>query len=209
MIIPTMSREFALIPLTSYRLLEPCILTCTSTGLIIRMSMRTTTRTGDETGVYMHKDPRIVTAPDLLRHLDAEQVVVLNSDIGPIDTQQEEALYDFVERGGGLVCLGDAAEAYREYPLLGEVLGHVHGTCTPRSEIIARVAAPDHYLTRRMDTSFAVYEGVYVLDIVPRDAEILWYASWRYTKCTGAYARDYGLERVFCTVLGSDPETET
>ncbi len=157
----------------------------------------------------MHKDPMIVTAPELLRHLDAEQVVMLNGDIGPLNAEQEEALCAFVEHGGGLVCTGDAAEAYREYPLLGEVLGHIHGTCTPRSEIIVRVATPDHYLTRRMDTSFAVYEGVYVLDIVPRDAEILWYASWRYTKCTVAYARDYGLGRVFCTVLGSDPETQT
>ncbi len=157
----------------------------------------------------MHKDPMIVTAPDLLRQLDVEEVVMLNGDIGPLNAEQEEALCAFVERGGGLVCTGDAAEAYREYPLLGEVLGHIHGTCTPRSEIIIRVATPDHYLTRRMDTSFAVYEGVYVLDIVPRDAEILWYASWRYAKCTVAYARDYGLGRVFCTVLGSDPETQT
>src|SRR6266436_2223942 len=170
MIIPTMSREFALIPLTSYRLLEPCILTCTSTGLIIRMSMRTTTRTGDETGVYMHKDPRIVTAPDLLRHLDAEQVVVLNGDIGPINTEQEEALCTFVERGGGLVCTGDAAEAYHEYDLLGEVLGNIHGTCTPRSEIIARVADANHYITRRVDPSFAVLEAVYLLGRVPSDA---------------------------------------
>ena len=156
----------------------------------------------------MLKDPRIVTAPDLLRHLDAEQVVVLNSDIGPIDTQQEEALYDFVERGGGLVCLGDAAEAYREYPLLGEVLGHVHGTCTPRSEIIARVAAPDHYMTRRMDTSFVVLEAVYLLDVVPADAEILWHTSWRYTTYTLAYTHNYGQGRVFCTTLGSNPRTQ-
>jgi len=157
----------------------------------------------------MHKDPRIVTAPELLRHLDAEQVVVLNGDIGPINTGQEEALCAFVERGGGLVCTGDAAEAYREYPLLGEVLGHIHGTCTPRSEIIVRVATPDHFLTRRMDSSFAVYEGVYLLDIVPPDAEIVWRTSWRYAQYTVAYTHNYGLGRVFCTVLGSDPATQT
>src|SRR6266852_9828281 len=124
----------------------------------------------------MLKDPLIVTAPELLIHLDAEQVVVLNGDIGPISSEQEDELYSFVKRGGGFVCLGDAAEAYREYPLLGEVLGNIHGICTPRSEIIARVATTDHYLTRRMDSSFAVFEGVYLLEIVPSDAVILWQA---------------------------------
>ena len=101
----------------------------------------------------MLKGPMVVTAPELLRHLDTENVVILNGDIGPLNVEQEEALYDFVERGGGLVCLGDAAEAYREYPLLGEVLGHVHGICSPPTEIIARVATPNHYMTCRMDTS--------------------------------------------------------
>src|SRR5260370_8859348 len=157
------------------------------------MSMRTTTRTGDETGVYMHKDLRIVTAPDVLRHLDAEQVVVLNGDIGPINTEQEEALCAFVERGGGLVCTGDVAEAYREYPLLGEVLGYIHGTCTPRSEIIVRVATPDHFLTRRMDSSFAVYAGVYLLDILPSDAELVARTAWRYPHYATTYTPNHRL----------------
>ena len=156
----------------------------------------------------MHKDPRIVTAPELLRHLDAQQVVVLNGDIGPINTEQEEALCAFVERGGGLVCLGDAAEAYHEYPMLGEVLGNIHGICTPRSEIIARVATPDHYITRRMNSSFAVLEGVYLLDAVPFDAEVLWRTSWRYGTYTLTYTRAFGQGRVFCTSLGSDPQTQ-
>lgn len=157
----------------------------------------------------MPKDPMVVTAQELLRHLEAENVVVLNGDVGPIDPEQEEALYAFVGRGGGLVCLGDAAEAYREYPLLGELLGNIHGICSSRSEIIARVAIPDHYLTRRMDSSFAVLEGVYLLDVVPADAEILWRTSWRYMTYALAYTRTFGQGRVFCTTLGSDPQTLT
>ncbi len=57
----------------------------------------------------MLKYPLVVTAPELLIHLDAEKVVVLNGDVGPISPEQEDALCSFVERGGGLVCLGDAA----------------------------------------------------------------------------------------------------
>src|SRR6266702_2222038 len=208
MITPITSKGLTLIRPTNCRLPGPCIPMSTSTGPIIHMNMRTFTRTGGETGVYMLKDPRIVTAPELLRHLDAQQVVVLNGDIGPINTEQEEALCAFVECGGGFVCLGDAAEAYHEYPMLGEVLGNIHGICTPRSEIIARVATPDHYITRRMNSSFAVLEGVYLLDAVPFDAEVLWRTSWRYGTYTLTYTRAFGQGRVFCTSLGSDPQTQ-
>ncbi len=156
----------------------------------------------------MLKDPLVVTARELLRNLNAEKVVVLNGDVGPINAEQEYELCSFIKHGGGLVCLGDAAEAYREYPLLGEVLGHIHGICTPRSEIIARIATTDHYLTRRMDSSCTVLEGVYLLDIVPTDAVILWQASWHYAKYTVAYSREFGQGRVFCTTLGSNPQTQ-
>ncbi len=159
--------------------------------------------------MFVEKEALVITAPHLLEHLTPApgQVVVLNGDIGPINSHQEEALCTFVERGGGLVCSGDAAEAYHEYDLLGEVLGNIHGTCTPRSEIIARVADANHYITRRVDPSFAVLEAVYLLGRVPSDAEILWRTSWRYTLYTLVYTRSHGQGRVFCTTLGSQPET--
>ncbi len=156
----------------------------------------------------IHEDVPVITVPDSLRHLTTEGVVVLNGDMGPLSSEQEEALCTFVERGGGLVCLGDAVEAYHECELLGEVLGNVHGTCTPRCEIIARVATPDSYITRRVDSSFAVFEAVYLLNGVPSDAEILWRTSWHYAPSTLAYTRSYGQGRVFCTTLGSAPETQ-
>src|SRR5947209_15253469 len=113
------------------------------------------------------KDALVVTALPLLEQLTPDQVVVLDGDLGPLNFQQEEALCTFVEQGGGLVCIGNAAEVYHEYELLGEVLGDIHGHCTPRSEIIARVANADHYITRRVDTAFAALESLYLLDKVP------------------------------------------
>jgi hypothetical protein len=100
----------------------------------------------------------------------AGRVVVLDGDIGPLDLEEEELLREFVERGGGLVCIGDAVEAYHEHTILGEMLGNTHGICVPRCEIIARVASADHYVTRRVDPSFAMLEAVYILDVVPPDA---------------------------------------
>jgi len=139
--------------------------------------------------------------------VELERVVILDGDIGPLDLEEEELLRDFVERGGGLVCIGDAVEAYHEHPVLGEVLGNTHGICASRSEIIARVAAVDHYVTRRVDASFAVLESVYLLGALPPDAEALWKTSWRYASYTLAFARSYGRGRIFCTTLGSDPQT--
>jgi predicted dehydrogenase len=139
--------------------------------------------------------------------LASEGVLLLSGDTGPLTAEQEAGIREFVARGGGLVCFGDAVEAYRESALLSEVLGNVHGICTPRTEIIARPATFDHYLTRRVDPSFAVLEAVYILDVVPPDAEVLWRTSWRYATYALAYTRPYGKGRVFCTTLGSDPET--
>ncbi len=158
----------------------------------------------------LHNNISLITAPESLYHLtpDTGRVVVLNGDIGPLNLEQEKALSAFVENGGGLVCLGDAAEAYHEYALLGEVLGNIYGTCTPRSEIIARLATADHYITRRVDSSFAVLEAVYLLDRVAPDTEVLWRTSWYYTQYVLAYARTYGHGHVFCTTLGSAPETQ-
>ncbi|HZS79458.1 MAG TPA: Gfo/Idh/MocA family oxidoreductase [Ktedonobacteraceae bacterium] len=161
----------------------------------------------------MFEDLQAVPAQDFLRGRGqfatiAEQVVILNGDIGPLDVEKQESLRAFVENGGGLVCVGDAIEAYHESAVLGEVLGPVHGICSPRTEIIARVANQDHYLTRRVDPTFAVLEAVYLLDIVPPDAEVVWKASWRYATYTLAYIRNYGRGRVFCTALGSDVQTQ-
>lgn len=138
---------------------------------------------------------------------ETERVVMLNGDIGQISPEQEAELCAFVEKGGGLVCIGDAVEAYHEHPLLGDMLGRVHGFCAPRSEIIARVATTDHYMTRRIDPVFAVLESIYLLDKLPPDAEVLWRASWRYASYALAFTRSYGDGRVFCATLGSDAQT--
>jgi len=162
--------------------------------------------------MFASKDVSVVqpvTAPNQFPYLTPDQVVVLDGDRGPLSTEQEEALYAFVENGGGLVCLGDAAEAYHDYTLLGELLGNVAGTCSLRSEIIAHVASPNHSITRRADTTFAVLESAYLLSAVPADATILWRTTWRFIPYTLAYVRQFGSNggRVFCTTLGSAPET--
>jgi scyllo-inositol 2-dehydrogenase (NADP+) len=154
------------------------------------------------------EDVSIVTEREMFAHLMPQQVVVLDGSIVPLSSEQEKALCTFVKRGGGLVCLGNALEVYQEYPLLGAVLGPVQGRCTPSCEIIASVAHPDTYLTRRVDASFAIFEAVYLLANIPVDAQVLWRTTWHYAPYTLAYTRSYGQGRVFCTTMGSTAETQ-
>ncbi len=154
-------------------------------------------------------DVLIVRSHEQLSRVETARVVVIDGDIGPIEVAYQQALCEHVEYGGGLVCLGNAVEAYLEYELLGKLLGPVRGTCTPRCELIVHAATPDHSITRRIDASFAIHEAVYLLTTTPPDAQVLWQTSWRYATCALAYVRDYGRGRVFCATPGVSPETKT
>jgi predicted dehydrogenase/type 1 glutamine amidotransferase len=138
-----------------------------------------------------------------LLSLEPYRVVVLPGDIGPLSREQAAALSDFVAEGGGLLCLGDSVEAYHDDDILSTVLGPTHGFCAPRCEIIVRATAPDSYITRRLDPSFAVDEELYLLDVVPPDSTTVWQTTWHYAPHTLAYTLTYGRGRIFCTTLGA------
>lgn len=156
---------------------------------------------------YM-QDALVTSVSALLSKLATEQVVILDGTIVPLSEEEEQALCSFVERGGGLVFVGNAAEMYHEYTFIGDMLGSIHGFCAPRCEIIARAATSEHYITRRVDPSFAVVDEIYLLDHIPSDAQIVWDTAWRYTSCTLAYTRLYGQGRIFCTTLGTSQATQ-
>jgi type 1 glutamine amidotransferase len=145
---------------------------------------------------------------DLFDQLANQRVIVLDGSIDPLTSAQEEALCAYIEQGGGLVCLGKAVEVYHEYELLGNVLGHVRGIYTPQTEIIAHVVSVDSFFTRRADPTFAVFESCYLLEKLPADAQAQWQTTWHYAPYTVAYTRTYGQGRIFCTTLGSTPETK-
>jgi len=153
------------------------------------------------------KNKMLPPIPTLLEPLAQRHVIVLNGKDEVLDQEQEAVLCDFIEQGGGLICLGAAAQRYRENEVLGKLLGPLHGFLTPQTELIVQRTHADHYLTRRVEENFSLVESVYLLDAVPLDANIHWQTSWHYTTHTIAYTRSYGRGSVFCTVLGTTPET--
>ncbi|HEY5004839.1 MAG TPA: Gfo/Idh/MocA family oxidoreductase [Ktedonobacteraceae bacterium] len=147
-------------------------------------------------------------AANLFDQLANQRVIVLDGSIDPLTSSQEEALCTFIEQGGGLVCLGKAVEVYHEYEILGKVLGQVRGIYTPQTEIIAHIATPTSFFTRRVEPDFAVFEAVYLLEKVPADAQIQWQTTWHYAPYALAYTRTYGQGRIFSTTLGDTLETK-
>jgi len=157
--------------------------------------------------MFCREDEMLPSLPSLLQPHAQPHAIVLDGHEPLFDREQEEALCTFIEQGGGLICLGDAAQRYRDNPVLRELLGPLHGFLTPQTEIIARRASSDHYLTRRVDAAFPIVERAYLLDTVPLDADIHWQTTWHAIPHTLAYTRKYGQGRIFCTVLGTTPAT--
>jgi scyllo-inositol 2-dehydrogenase (NADP+) len=153
------------------------------------------------------EDEMLPSVPALLEPFLQQKVIVLDGNEALFDQERAEALALFIRHGGGLICIGNAVQRQRENPVMQELLGPVHGFSTPQTEIIARRAGSDHYLTRRADTTFYTYESIYLLDIIPPDADILWQTTWHYAPSTIAYTRSHGQGRIFCTVVGTTPAT--
>lgn len=159
--------------------------------------------------MFCSEDKTIPPVPPLLIPLVQQNVIVLAGDDEGLSLEQETALANFVEQGGGLVCLGNAIQRYRESEVLSKLLGPLHGFLTPQTELIVRRAHSDHYLTRRTAEAFPLVERVYLLDAVPLDADVCWHTTWHATPHTLAYTRTYGRGRIFCTVLGTTPHSRT
>ena len=139
-----------------------------------------------------------------LRSLDDFDVVIAYVASGPLSDAHERALVAFVRRGGGLICLGETGEAWRDNAALQEMLGLGKGRRTPATELIAR-CVPDHELTRRLDPTFAVLDSCYLPADMPTDAAPVLHVSWQFTTRVLAFTRPYGEGCVFYTSLGVSP----
>jgi len=73
------------------------------------------------------QDAIVTSTTTLQAKLATKRVIVLDGSVVPLSLEEERALCAFVKDGGGLVCIGNAAEMYHEYQLLGEMLGPVLG----------------------------------------------------------------------------------
>ena len=141
-------------------------------------------------------------APDGLGAVD----VVLSAG-SRLDERAAAELARFVERGGGLVAFVGHDPAWREEPLwsLLAVSPEVWRP-TPETELLVRVAAPDHPITRRVESTFPVVSPACLLPApggLPGDATALLETSWHYQRHAVAYTRRHAGGRV--VAIGWEP----
>lgn len=149
----------------------------------------------------------IVVAPtsgDGWRTHLADVSLVVADVSAPLSDAQGAALTSFVRSGGGLLALGETAEAWRNSPV-ASALGLPAGRRGPATELLVRVAN-DHGLTRRLDPSFPCYARPYLPEVELDDATPLLAVSWRYTTVPVAYLRTEGAGTVIITTLGANDD---
>src|SRR5262249_47507726 len=128
-----------------------------------------------------HEEEVLVAPVDEgLRHLPSMDIVVACGSQDALTDAQDDALCDFVRRGGGLLCLGSAARAWHTSALLWNVPGVAVDGLTPATGLIVRVAS-DHDIPRRLYASFSLWESCNFLYETPEDADVLLQLSWRYS----------------------------
>lgn len=131
-------------------------------------------------------------------HPGADVVVAL----GDLDDGAASDLGEYVARGGGLILFagGDPGP-------VAKLLGISEGAARParETELILRVTAPDHPITRRIDPEFPVVAAATLIDRTPADATALIETSWRYERRPIAYTRSIGAGRIVAFGLAPTP----
>ena len=164
---------------------------------------------------------RVTVATDLLAAIAGRCDVLVLATAPYLGSELERRLAGFVQDGGGLICLGDSADNWPEYPRLAAAFGMVPARRTPVTELIVRVsAAADHPITRRLDAGYAHdhYAGLDADIAFPlldscmlaesnaaarmEDAVLL--VSWRGERLPAAWVRPVGRGWLFHTGLGAE-----
>lgn len=150
-------------------------------------------------------DHTLVVAPSTsaswVAHL-SDVALVVAATSAPLSEEQGETLASFVRAGGGLLAVGETAEAWQNSPL-GGLIGLPDGRRGPATELLVRVAC-DHDLTRRLDASFPLHARPYLHTSDLSDALPLLEVSWRYTTVPVAYLRQVDAGAIVVTTLAAD-----
>lgn len=145
----------------------------------------------------------ITDEPERLRRLDSWQVVLVAGLSQLLTSEQEGALNTFVQKGGGLITLGEVGEIWQESRMLRELTGASGGYRSPVTELIAHTASEDVGLTRRLDPAFSVIDSFYLMEKTPEQAQVVLQTNWHFAPYALAYCRTVGRGRVFYTSLGN------
>ncbi len=169
---------------------------------------------------------KITDKPFAFNYLSGFDVVVLGAALPAFSAAEAELLTDYVQNGGGLVCLGDSTDNWGNYGPLRATFGFSgNSNRTPQTELIVRVpATSDHPITRRLaagyahdhyagldlDTAFALTDTfcpATAANPTELERQLLLLVSWRGERIPAAWVQPYGRGNLFYSGLGLNTDS--
>lgn len=142
-----------------------------------------------------------------LHALRVDQIdVLLLTHRVELNNEAAQRLISFVQRGGGLVCVGNALESCHDYPELMHLLGMPAGERTLETELIVR--ALDHPLCERFEARWPITDCLLRLTTPPTDATPVLECSWQMRRYSVVYVRSVGAGRVAVITIGTTAATQ-
>lgn len=164
--------------------------------------------------VFPSQDCAEINADNLATY---DAVVFYTTGELPLDQTQLQALFDFVDNGGGFIGIHSATDTLYEVAAYGDMIGGYFDGHPWHMEVGVRVEDAGHPSTRHLREGFRITDEIYqfrnwdrenVQVLLSLDGETVDTARGKRTD--GDYAlswcRDQGEGRVFYTALGHRPE---
>ncbi len=125
----------------------------------------------------------------------------------PLDSDQKQALLDFVSAGGGFVGTHSATDTFYTWPEYGQMVGAIFKEHPWTQDAVVHVDDQGHSSTQMLGTSFSLHEEFYTFRDNPRPhVHVLLSLDTGSVGTTGdyplAWCSRYGSGRVFYTALG-------
>jgi len=144
----------------------------------------------------------LVSDLGMLARLQGFDVVVAHPGAAELDSEAEAGLVQFISGGGGFVGLHCTNSRWRAAAGYLELVGSAPTAAFPRAEVVSRIIAPDHDITRRLAGDLVLDDTGFPQLSLAADCEVLMSTTWRAAECPVAYVRAAGRGRVFYCGLG-------
>lgn len=149
----------------------------------------------------LHDNLSILVAPGL----DSFDALVLYWTRGEINDAQKNGLLNWVASGKGFIGIHSAVVTFIESPEYLAMVGGRFLEHPPIRRYQVSIVDPQHPITEGLE-EFFVEDEQYVLDYDPR-VQVLASALWRGSGMPVAWAKHWGLGRVFYLALGHFPDS--
>lgn len=127
--------------------------------------------------------------------------VVLHGGDRPLRGEEAQELESHLDRGGGVVLLGPALQAWARHPRLAELVGWVPAEISPWAELRLR-PVPGAPTSSRLGNELFLYDRLPLGEPAPPDARVLLTVSWRFGEQVAAFERRIGRGRLVYLGLG-------